>query len=173
MERLNQILARRLRAAMSVRSDMDTQTKLAEASGVSQSTVQRLLTAQTQCNLDTLESLAMALGLDPLELLRDEDSVPDQTRLDSAELQILALWRRVSIEDRAKVSSFMRIASGHIPDDDVRSGQGRERTLTTIPAPVRLQAAITRALAGPPTSPPGSAADVLPPRRPKRRNSPV
>lgn len=72
---LNQILAANLRALMKRRPDLDTQTKIHKRTGLTQSTVQRVLAGAVHPGLDTLQRLADAFGVRP-ELLITKDATP-------------------------------------------------------------------------------------------------
>lgn len=62
-------IASRIRVWMSDRPDLDTQVKVAAAAGVSQTTMSRVLNAQTGVTIDNLESIAAAFGRDAWQLV--------------------------------------------------------------------------------------------------------
>lgn len=62
-------LARNIEALMDARLELDSQTKIAEKAGVSQSTVGRAYRGEAGTRLETVEALASAFDLDPWQLL--------------------------------------------------------------------------------------------------------
>lgn len=71
MKSLREVLAENLQKVMARTPDADTGPKLEAKSGVGQSTVSRIINRQTAVNLDKLEAIAKALGVQPWELLLD------------------------------------------------------------------------------------------------------
>jgi transcriptional regulator with XRE-family HTH domain len=65
-------LSANLRVLMQATPDLDSQPKIAKRSGVSQSTVGRLIRGDVRCKLDSLDGVARAFGLAAWQLL-----VPD------------------------------------------------------------------------------------------------
>jgi transcriptional regulator with XRE-family HTH domain len=82
---LKEILAQNLRALMKRRLDLSTQVKLHKRTGLSQSTIQRVLSLQVSTGLDVLEMLAKAFGVAPTALISENMAVP--TILDDVEHQ--------------------------------------------------------------------------------------
>lgn len=92
---LKHILAENLRELMKKSYNLDTQMKVREASktldpvtgevitpGLTQSTIQRALSAEVNVGLDTLQRLAEVFGVSPVSLITSKDSdidggVPD------------------------------------------------------------------------------------------------
>lgn len=71
---LRQILARNLLRAMERQPGVDTQPGLAKRAGIAQSQVSRIIRGEIGVGLDILGALADALGMDPWELLLDEEA---------------------------------------------------------------------------------------------------
>ncbi len=116
MENLRDRLARRLRELMATNLALDTQVKVAQKSGVSQSTVQRVLAKDQAATVDTIQSFAHAFGIKCPELLL----------LDAQERELLTQWGRLSTGDRAKVLGFIAVtasdpATGQPPTFSFRS----------------------------------------------------
>lgn len=100
MEYLRQRLARLMREKMRT-SMVDTQVKVAAKAGISQSTVQRLLSQDQSATLDLLEQLSKAFSVArPHHLLLEQD-----------EANILTLWEGLDEADRATVIGFLQIKS--------------------------------------------------------------
>ena len=83
---LKEILSQNLRALMKQRLDLSTQVKLHKRTGLSQSTIQRVLSRQVHTGLDVLETLANAFGVAPIALL-SQNMVVTPSILDAAEHQ--------------------------------------------------------------------------------------
>jgi transcriptional regulator with XRE-family HTH domain len=66
---LRQVIAERLRELMAASPDLDTQVKLAHRSGMSQSSVARILSADSSATVDSIANLARAFGIPPASLL--------------------------------------------------------------------------------------------------------
>lgn len=105
MEKLRDKLARRMREYM--RSDLtaDTQTKVADKSGVSQSSVQRLLARDQSATVDMLEQLARAFSVKRPECLLLEDD----------EIALLTAWGKLSEAERVRVLGYIEVA-GRTPE---------------------------------------------------------
>lgn len=99
METLRDRLARRLRQLMRADINMDTQTKVADRSGVSQSSVQRLLTRGQAATLDVLDQLAPAFGIQRAE----------RFLLDQEDLDVLAAWDKLTDQQRADLMGHIRV----------------------------------------------------------------
>lgn len=69
MASIEQILANNLKYLMATSSDVGTQPKLEERSGVGQTTIGRILRAETQAKIGTVTDLAKVFKLTPGELL--------------------------------------------------------------------------------------------------------
>ncbi|MGP3660245.1 helix-turn-helix domain-containing protein [Burkholderia gladioli] len=61
---------------------VDRQEKVAKRAGISQSSVNRVLSAKVDTQMRVVESLARAIGVSPTELLTDEESDTDSIRYD-------------------------------------------------------------------------------------------
>ncbi len=99
MEKLRRRLARRMRALMDADPNVDTQMKVANKSGVGQSSIGRLLASEQSATLDMLEQLAAAFGLAPECLLLEAD-----------EVALLKEWNGLANTDKAAVLGYIRIA---------------------------------------------------------------
>jgi transcriptional regulator with XRE-family HTH domain len=66
---LRQVIADRLRELMAASPDLDTQVKLARRSGLSQSSVARILSADSSATVDSIANLARAFDIPPASLL--------------------------------------------------------------------------------------------------------
>lgn len=95
------VLAKRIRSLMAERVSIDTQQKLADRAGISQSTVQRILNCDQAATVEILEKLARACGVEPGDLLALDD--------DSANL--LGMYRRLSDSDRQRVLGFLQVTT--------------------------------------------------------------
>lgn len=106
--RLRITLARRIDDLMRAKPGVDTQMALARRSGVGQSTIGRILRAETAATIDNVEALAGALGVAPAQLLHDSglsgvsESVPPEfAHLPQAERERIAAFIHFTIEDYA------------------------------------------------------------------------
>ncbi len=72
-EMLRTRVARNLRALMKVNDNCKSQAKLAARSGLSQSTVNRILQAEQDTGIETIEVLAKALGVSMSDIIQEED----------------------------------------------------------------------------------------------------
>ncbi len=108
MESLRQRLARLMRELMDT-TMVDTQTKVSAKAGVSQSTVQRLLSLEQSATLDLLESLAKAFGVKNAQYLL----------LEREEAKLLAQWATLSAEDRHTVLGFIQMKAQIKPVHDL------------------------------------------------------
>jgi hypothetical protein len=106
---LKDILAIRLRALMDARPELDTQTKLHKRTGLSQSTVQRVLTRQVHTGLDVLEALAKAFQVDPLSLIAPiKEGADAGTVAPSAdEVILLTEWRKLNEDEKHTVAGYI------------------------------------------------------------------
>lgn len=132
--KLRELLAKRLRELMDVRPDLDTQTKLANRAGLSQSTIQRILSLQQACTVDVIEDLARAFGIRPIELLIE----------DRNDVLLLTALNKLSAEEKLRVLAYIEVSTG-------ASLRHHERAQLSIdtgrPVPPQLAAASTRASA--------------------------
>ena len=79
------VLAERLKDLMSKRPDIESQNKLSKKAGLSQSTIGRILTSTNAPDLDVLDQLADACGMEAADLI---GSGSKNTRL-SASIKLL------------------------------------------------------------------------------------
>lgn len=96
MTALRERLASRLRHLMDEHPALDTQVKVSKRSGVSQSTVQRVLSKDVAATLDVVEDIAMSFSLRPPTLLL----------LDEREAEMLSAWLALDELDRGEVVRF-------------------------------------------------------------------
>lgn len=127
-------LARRLRELMDSRPDLDTQTKVANRSGVGQSTIQRLLAQEQSATIDMLDKIAAPFGLKPWELL-----LPDM-----ADAKLVRAFGKLAESDKNRILAFMEFSA--------ESGLGHHapaqlNTETRSKVPPSLAAAKNRASA--------------------------
>jgi len=112
---LKDILAIRLKTLKDARPDLDTQIKIHKKTGLSQSTVQRVLAADVHTGLDVLQALADAFGLPPLELLRPIEQDDGLDALNIApnydENKLVLTWRKLSDEDKHRVMAYLSVAT--------------------------------------------------------------
>jgi transcriptional regulator with XRE-family HTH domain len=71
---LPKMIAMRLRELMDASLDLRTQAAVAKRSGVDQSTIGRILNQQNKTTIGTLESIAGAFNVEPLELIVSKPS---------------------------------------------------------------------------------------------------
>lgn len=94
--RLRQVIADRLRELMAARPDLDTQVKLARRAGLSQSTVNRILSCDASATVDSIASLARALGASPALLLMS----------DATEIGLLLATQSLKPDDRQRLLGY-------------------------------------------------------------------
>lgn len=104
---LRRVLASNLDRLMLSRPGLETQLHLAKRSGVAQSTVGRILRAETSATLDNLEALADALGTDAAALLhsgafRPASELPDASHLPDEEKARIAAFIGFTVAEYAK-----------------------------------------------------------------------
>lgn len=127
-------LANRLRELMDARPDLDTQTKVANRSGVGQSTIQRLLAQEQSATIDMLDKIARPFGLMPWELL-----LPD---LEDAKL--IRGFGKLSGSDKQRILAFMEFSAELQPG---HHAPAQLNTETRSKVPPSLAAAKNRASA--------------------------
>ena len=132
---LRQVIAARLRALMAARPDLDTQVKLSRRAGVSQSTVARILSADSSATADSLAQLARAFGTLPASLLTD----------DPTEISLLADVQSLKPEARQRLLGFV---AGLLADQN-ETGPQRFSLDLSVPVPPSRRAAHARAVARP------------------------
>ena len=97
---LREVLAENVRAHMSRNAAVDTQTKLANRAGVSQSSVARVLAGNVDTQISIVAALATALGVTPGRLLDDLEAEPE-LQLDRER------FARLPAAERAKIQSYI------------------------------------------------------------------
>lgn len=118
---LRQRLAKRLTQLMDVNPSVDRQAKLAAKTGVSQSTVQRLLSCNQAATVDMLEQIAPAFSLkrpeflllnsDEVELLKAWDALPSGEKdslLGYISVTLNKQRAQISIETTTTVEEHLR-----------------------------------------------------------------
>jgi transcriptional regulator with XRE-family HTH domain len=143
---LKDILAVRLSTLMAQRPDLDTQEKLRLASGVSQSTVQRVLARKVHTSLDVLEALAHALQTNPLDLLKPISDSHQETLITPTydESKLLALWRKMSDADQHRAISFIAVCAATAKE--VHNAPSNKLSMnSTGHVPAKLSAAVQNA----------------------------
>lgn len=70
---IRDVVANNLVRYMRLNRSCQTQQSLAEKSGIGQSTIGRIIRKEVDTSIDTLASLAKALGIRPGDLLAEED----------------------------------------------------------------------------------------------------
>ena len=142
---LNQILALRLRALMDLRPDLDTQTKLALRTGVSQSTVQRILRREVHTSLDIVAALAQAFGVAAQSLVAPIEGDQVQMAPNADEHALLSAWRKLGIDEHHRIMSYIGITlvaakSCAVRITDVKLTSTQKAPAAAIPAAERASA---------------------------------
>lgn len=137
--KLRQTLAKRLRELMDLRPDLDTQTKVANKSGLGQSTVQRILNDQQSPTVDVVESLAKAFGVSPIELIIENRN----------DVKLLAALSKLDEQEKLRVLSYIEVSTGIAMR---HHGAAQLSIDTGRPVPPELAAATHRASARKPGS---------------------
>ena len=127
METLSQRLARRMRELMRTNPALDTQIKVRDRSGVSQASVQRILSGKQSATLDMVEQLSPAFGFNR----------PDGLLLEADELELLKTWSELTPTEKATVLGYIRVVVQTRAQLSIDAGK---------PVPAELQA-IQRAAA--------------------------
>jgi transcriptional regulator with XRE-family HTH domain len=110
MNKLREILAMQMDKRMKQNPNIDTQTKLAKAAKITQSTVWRALSKEAGVSIDVLESLASAFGVPAADLISSVSQSKSLSSVSSDESMLLNGWGRLSRDDRLKVLGFISIA---------------------------------------------------------------
>lgn len=95
-------LAARLRQLMDSRPDLDTQTRVANAAGVGQSTIQRILTLEQSATVDLLEKIAHAFGMHPADLLLDS----------RVNIELMRAIDGLSQSEKDRIVGYVELATG-------------------------------------------------------------
>lgn len=126
--------AQRLRDLMNSRVDLDTQVKVANKSGVGQSTIQRLLAADQSATIDVVAKIARAFGLHPFEMLID----------DLQDAHLLRTFARLSDPEKQRLVGFIELTLS-INGQSVHHGGAQLFMDSRSPVPPQLSAATKRA----------------------------
>ena len=102
---LRQVIADRLRELMATRADLGTQVKLARRAGISQSTVARILSADSAATADSIANLAHAFGVPPASLLMG----------DPVEIELLVTAQGLTAEGRQRLLGYAAALSAGQP----------------------------------------------------------
>jgi transcriptional regulator with XRE-family HTH domain len=145
---LKDILALRLRSLMDQRPDLDTQTKIHKKTGLSQSTIQRILAREVHTALDVLQKLADAYRVKPLDLIKpmgnDEQQIHIAPNYD--EQQLILAWRKLTDEDQHRAMSFISVSAE--TRKNRQDGTARQLLVNSEqPVPASMSAAVKKASA--------------------------
>ena len=102
---LRQVIADRLRELMATRADLGTQVKLARRAGISQSTVARILSADSAATADSIANLAHAFGVPPASLLMG----------DPVKIELLVTAQGLTAEGRQRLLGYAAALSAGQP----------------------------------------------------------
>jgi transcriptional regulator with XRE-family HTH domain len=89
-------LATVLESWMRARPDLDTQVKLAKASGLGQTTIGRILNCTVSATVDSLDSISAAFGKQPGELLLSESD--NRVKYDAKRYARLPDYEKIRVE---------------------------------------------------------------------------
>lgn len=131
MNNLRKILAKRLEELMAGSISLDTQTKVARASGVSQASIQRALAESHAASIDMIEAIAKAFKINPRHFLLEEQ-----------DRKTLQLFSKLDRETKTQLLSYL-------------NSQESNMTLNfsvTLPVKPGMQAASLKAAARPVTA---------------------
>lgn len=143
---LRDILADNLSLLMKARYDLDTQVKLSRRTGVSQSTIQRVLSREVHTNLDVVAALARAFGVAPRALLEPTNASKAAPALPPSpdELALLRDWRKLANADKRRVMAFIHVSllapAGHLSQDVITLKAEHEIDQKTLAATRRASA---------------------------------
>lgn len=129
--KLKAILAKQVRIQMGKSLTANTQMKLKEAAGVTQSTVGRTLSQQASATIDTVEAYAHAFGTSPLALLASDE-----------EAALLDSYHRLNPEEKRQVLAFMNVTLS-ARESNIRDAQ--QHWMYEQPIKSSIQAATRRA----------------------------
>ncbi|WP_322789515.1 helix-turn-helix domain-containing protein [Paraburkholderia sediminicola] len=111
---LREVLADNVRAHMSRNAAVDTQTKLANRAGISQSSVARVLAGNVDTQISIVAALADAIGVTPGRLLDREEAEPE-LQLDRER------FAKLPAAERAKIQSYIDFVMAQPPSADTDS----------------------------------------------------
>ena len=97
---LRKILSKRLLQMMDESIHLDTQQKVSEKAGLSQSTIHRILTCESGATIDAIESLSKAFGVKPAAFLA----------VDEASANLVEQWAKLSDDERQRVLGYIEIS---------------------------------------------------------------
>jgi len=150
MMELKDILALRLRALMDARPDLDTQIKLHKRIGMSQSTIQRVLSRQVHTGLDVLAALAHAFGVQPTDLLQpiEDGNVLPKMAPNAEEMSLLQQWRNLDDLEKQTVLGYIGLVAAK--KQPWSGGNSRQVNINhDVPVPANMVAAVQRASSKP------------------------
>ena len=137
------ILARKLRWYMDRYEHVDRQEKVAKRAGISQSSVNRVLSAKVDTQMRVVESLAQAIGVSPTELLTDEENDAAVIHYDRVRFARLADTDKKAIEryiefvlSQADVSTRDDDGSTSIEESIPPTANSRRRAKTAAQRPL-------------------------------------
>ncbi|WP_232448603.1 helix-turn-helix domain-containing protein [Burkholderia ubonensis] len=140
---LRTILARKLRWYMDHYEHVDRQEKVAKRAGISQSSVNRVLSAKVDTQMRVVESLAQAIGVSPTELLTDDESDAAVIHYDRVRFARLADADKKAIEryiefvlSQADVSTRDDDGSTSIEESIPATSDSRRRARTAAQRPL-------------------------------------
>lgn len=93
---LRRVIADRLRELMAASTEMDTQVKVSRWAGLSQSTVARILSADSAATADSIANLAHTFGVPPASLLMG----------DPVEVELLVTAQGLTAEGRQRLLGY-------------------------------------------------------------------
>ena len=99
-----------MRELMRMNPALDTQIKVRERSGVSQASVQRILSGKQSATLDMVEQLSPAFGF----------KRPDGLLLEADEIELLNTWSELTPTEKGTVLGYIRVVvqtRGQLPLD--------------------------------------------------------
>lgn len=138
------ILAIKLKKLMDLRPELETQEKLRKRMGMSQSTIQRVLSRSVHTSLDVVDAFAKAFGVKASTLIEDIGSVDASAMAPSPEeLEMLQAWRKMSVEDKHRAMAFISVSAMTEPRKNAKAGQIKLDSAKPVPA--NLSAAVKRA----------------------------
>lgn len=141
MEKPREYLARHLRELMKQTPALDTQTKVANKSGLSQSTVQRVLAKEQSATVDVLDDLARAFDISP----------PRYFLLEKEERDLLRRFVQLRQEDKSRIMAFIDVAAQSSQKDTSQSNKLSFSSVRNVPP--EMHGALDRASGRKPPSP--------------------
>lgn len=100
-EKLRARLARRLRDLMDADPALETQTKVHKATGLAQSTIQRLLAQEQAATVDVIDQLAPAFGFNNAwHMLLDQEHI-----------DLIEVWSRLTPDERQRAFGYLYVTA--------------------------------------------------------------